>query len=156
MQKTIFLVLSWQTPFLVTSYRNQPWHVGKKEFCHEDTGEIKGSLGGLESQARKLQGKEQCSQIQVTLCGCRHVWGLGSCHVPPPTLDIGRYHSNCCLCSHLWQNSSRLFLLLYDICFQFRESRDGYIWWSMPRSCAHLWPQKYLTFSIPIMLDGLF
>ena len=107
MQKTIFLALFWQTPFLVISYRNQPWHVGKKEFCYERywrDQRISGGTGKPGSETAR-EGA-MLANLQVTLCGCRHAWGLGSCHVPPPTLDVGRYHLNCCLCSHLSTEST--------------------------------------------------
>ena len=37
--------------------------LARKNFAMKDTGEIKGSLGGLESQAQKLQEKEQRLKI---------------------------------------------------------------------------------------------
>ena len=37
--------------------------LARKNFAMKDTGEIKGYLGGLESQAQKLQEKEQRLKI---------------------------------------------------------------------------------------------
>ena len=159
MQKTVLLALSWQTPFLVTSYRNHPWHVGKKEFCYERywrdqrisgrTAEIS-RLGNCKGRSNAQKSPSEIVWVRA----CLMSWVM-----PCPITNTGCWKvpfELLSLLSSLNKINSGYFLLLSDICFQFGESGGGYIWWSMPRSCAHLWPQKYLTFSIPIMWDGLF
>lgn len=56
--------------------------LARKNFAMKDTGEIKGYLGGLESQAQKLQEKEQRLKIFKWHCvgaGVLEVLGPGMC-----------------------------------------------------------------------------